>query len=199
LERGEWGDAARLEPHPSPFPYADAITYFARGLGAAHLKDRVAARSAIDSLEHSRDKLNKMNEGYWANQVEIERQEVSAWLVFAEGDRQRALAEMRVAVKLEDQTEKNAITPGPLAPARELLGELLLELKLPSEALKEFETTLTKEPNRFRSLYGAAEAAKRAGDLQTAQTYFKKLVKVAARADQPGRQEMVEARSGALP
>ncbi|MGZ7091043.1 MAG: hypothetical protein ACXVKH_16385 [Candidatus Angelobacter sp.] len=194
LERRAWADAAKLDPLPSPFPPADAITYFARGLGAAHVKDGATARSAIGSLEQIRDKL-KMKEGYWANQVEIQRQEVSAWLAFAEGDPKAALAGMRAAAELEDGTEKNAITPGPLAPARELLGELLLELKRPAEALKEFEATLTKEPNRFRSLYGAAEAAKLAGNRQAAQTYFRELLKVAERADSPGRQELVEARS----
>ncbi len=194
LERRAWADAAKLEPRPSPFLPADAITYFARGLGAAHVKDAAAARSAIGSLEQIRDKL-KMKEGYWANQVEIQRQEVSAWLAFAEGDPQGALAVMRAAAELESGTEKNAITPGPLTPARELLGELLLELKQPSEALKEFETTLTKEPNRFRTLYGAAEAAKLAGDHKTAQTYFRQLLKVAERADKPGRPELAEARS----
>ncbi|HMH15035.1 MAG TPA: hypothetical protein VK578_18185 [Edaphobacter sp.] len=195
LERNAWVDAAKLEPHPSPFPYADAITYFARGLGSAHLKDRVAARSAIDSLEQMRDKLIKMKESYWANQVEIQRQEVSAWLAFAEDDSKGALAQMSAAVELEDKTEKNAITPGPLAPARELLGDLLLELHQPSKALEEFEATLTKEPNRFRSLYGAAEAAKLAGDRQTAQAYFQKLLKVTEHADEPGRQEVAEAHS----
>ena len=194
LERRAWADAARLDPLPSPFPPADAITYFARGLGAAHVKDGATARSAIGSLEQIRDKL-KMKEGYWANQVEIQRQEVSAWLAFAEGDPKAALAGMRAAAELEDGTEKNAITPGPLAPARELLGELLLELKRPAEALKEFEATLTREPNRFRSLYGAAQAAKLAGNRQAAQKYFRELLKVAERADSPGRQELVEARS----
>jgi hypothetical protein len=196
LERRAWADAARLDPRPSPFLPADAITYFARGLGAAHVKDAAAARSAIGSLEQIRDKL-KVKEGYWANQVEIQRQEVSAWLAFAEGDPQGALAGMRAAAELEDGTEKNAITPGPLAPARELLGELLLELKRPSEALTEFKATLTKEPNRFRSLYGAAEAAKLAGNRQASQTYFRELLKVADRADKPGRQELAEARSEA--
>ncbi len=162
------------------------------------MKDGAAARSAIGSLEQIRDKL-KMKEGYWANQVEIQRQEVSAWLAFAEGDPQGALAGMRAAAELESGTEKNAITPGPLTPARELLGELLLELKRPSEALKEFEVTLTKEPNRFRTLYGAAEAAKLAGDRQTAQKYFRELLKVAERADKPGRPELAEARSESRP
>jgi tetratricopeptide (TPR) repeat protein len=198
LERRAWADAAKLEPRPSPFLPADAITFFARGLGAAHVKDGATARSAIGSLEQIRDKL-KMKEGYWANQVEIQRQEVSAWLAFAEGDPQGALAGMRAAAELESGTEKNAITPGPLTPARELLGDLLLELKRPSEALKEFEATLAKEPNRFRSLYGAAEAAKLAGDRQTAQKYFRELLKVAERADTPGRPELAEARNESKP
>jgi hypothetical protein len=199
LERNAWVDAAKLEPHPSPVPYADAITYFARGLGAAHLKDQATARSAIASLQQMRDKLTKMKESYWANQVEIQRQEVSAWLSFAEGHRNTALAEMRAAAELEDKTEKNAITPGPLAPARELLGELLLELEQPAAALKEFQATLTREPNRFRSLYGAAEAARLAGNRQTEQTYLRQLLKVTERADKPERQELTEARSELLP
>jgi len=199
LERKAWSDAAKLEAVSSPFPYTDSITYFARGLAAAHLKDRAAALSAIESLKQMREKLTTMKEAYWANQVDIQRQEVSAWLAFADGDSQGALSGMRAAAAQEDQTEKSVVTPGPLAPARELLAELLLELKRPTEALKEFEATLTKEPNRFRSLYGAAEAAKLAGDRHTAQTYFQKLLKVAARGDKPGRQELAEALSAAEP
>src|SRR5438270_359034 len=195
LERRSWADAAKPEPYPSPFPHTDAITFFARGLGAAHLNNRDTTRSAISSLEQLRDKLTSMKEAYWANQVEIQRQEVAAWLAFAEGDRQGALAAMRAAAQREDGTEKNAVTPGPLTPAREMLGEMLLELKLPAEALKEFEATLTKEPNRFRALYGAAEAAKLAGNREAAQTHFRELLKVTARADKPGRQELAEART----
>src|ERR1019366_5192181 len=194
LERGAWAGAAKLEAHPSPAPYADAITYFARGLGAAHVKDRAGALSAIHSLKEMREKLVGMKEAYWANQVEIQRLEVSAWLAYAEGDGHGGIAGMRAAAELEDKTEKNAISPGSIAPARELLGELLFVSKRPAEALKEFEITLTKEPNRFRSLYGAAEAAKLAGDLPTARTYFKKLHEVAEHADEPGRPEMVEVR-----
>ena len=194
LERRAWPDAARLEPLASPFPYTDAITYFARGLAAAHLKDGAGARAAIDSLRLSHEKLVAMKENYWANQVEIQQQEVVAWLAFAEGDSQSALAEMRAATEQEDKTEKSVITPGPLAPARELLAEMLVALNRPAEAQKEFEATLVKEPNRFRSLYGAAEAARLAGDHPTAQTYYRKLLEVAARADNPGRREMVEAR-----
>ena len=197
LERQAWAEAAKLQPLPSPFPYTDAITYFARGLAAAHLKDHTAAVAAIESLEQMRDKLTKMKEVYWANQVDIQRQEVSSWLTFVEGKGSEAVTAMRAAAEQEDKTEKSVITPGPLAPARELLAELLLELNRPSEALKEFEVTLTKEPNRFRSLYGAGEAAKLAGDGSTAQTYFRQLLSVAESADKPERREMAEARAGA--
>ena len=146
-----------------------------------------------------RDKLTATKESYWANQVEIQRQEVSAWLAFAEGDSRGALAGMRAAAEQEDKTEKNVVTPGPLAPARELLAELLLQLNRPSEALKEFAATLTREPNRFRSLYGAAQSARLAGDLPTAQAYFRRLLMVAERADQPGRSEIAEARRWTSP
>ena len=193
LERQAWPDAVKLEAVSSPFPYTDAITYFARALAAAHLNDRPAALSAINSLRQIREKLISMKEAYWANQVDIQQQEVSSWLAFADGDSQAALSGMRAAAEQEDQTEKSVITPGPLAPARELLAELLLELNRPVEALTEFEATLTKEPNRFRSLYGAAEAAKLAGDRQTALSHFHKLLKMTARADKLGRQELTVA------
>jgi tetratricopeptide (TPR) repeat protein len=195
LERHAWTEAANLEPHPSPVPYADAITYFAKGLGAAHIKDLATARASIASLEQTRDQLIKMKETYWANQAEIQRQEVSAQVTFAEGSYEHAITAMRAVADLEDQTEKNAVTPGPLTPARELLGELLLETKQPTEALKEFEATLTKEPNRFRALYGAAEAAKLSADHEKARTYFQKLLTVADHPDQPERPELTEART----
>jgi hypothetical protein len=194
LERRAWADASQLEPTSSPFPQTDAITYFARGVGAAHLRDHAIASFAIKALEGDRDKLIGMKETYWANQVDIQSREVAAWLAFAEGKSADAIAGLRAAAAMEDDTEKSVVTPGPLAPARELLGELLLELKQPSEALKEFESTVVKEPNRFRSLYGAAEAAKQLGDLPTERLYYQKLLKVAERADTPSRPELTEAR-----
>ncbi len=195
LERQAWAEAAMLVTTPSPYPHTVSITYFARGLGAAHLKDIATARAAIEAIKQCRQKLLTAKELYWANQVEIQRLEVVAWLAFAQGKPEDALAGMRTAAEMEDKTEKSAITPGPLAPARELLGDLLLELKRPSEALKEFEATLMKEPNRFRSLYGAAQAAKQSGDREKAQTYFKTLAKVGENADQPGRPELAETQS----
>jgi tetratricopeptide (TPR) repeat protein len=195
LERQAWADAAKLELVPSPFPYANAIAYFTRGLGSAHLKNGPAIREAIMSLKQIQDELTQMKEDYWANQIDIERQELVAMLSFVEDHETDALARMRRAADLEDETETATVTPGPLKPAREILGELLLQVNRPAEALKEFQSALKKEPNRFWSLYGAAEAAKRAGDREEANVYFQKLLAVAAAADQPSRPELAEARA----
>ncbi len=103
---------------------------------------------------------------------------------------------MREAAEREDATEKSAVTPGPIKPARELLGEMLLQLKRPAEALTEFEATLTKEPNRFRAVYGAARAAADAGDRGKAAAHFATLATLTTRADRPGRPELTEPRPG---
>jgi hypothetical protein len=198
LERGAWAEAARLEPHRSALPYADAITYFARALGSARSGDTAGARAAIDVLLQLRDREAQMNEEYWAGQIDIQRRAASAWLAFAEGRKSEAVAEMRAAAEAEDRTEKAPVTPGPLAPARELLGEMLLELNQPMAALKEFEATLVKEPNRFRALHGAAKAARAAGDSSTSEKYYSQLLEMCAKADKPGRPELQEARRGTL-
>jgi tetratricopeptide (TPR) repeat protein len=133
-------------------------------------------------------------EAYWAEQVGIQHEGALAFLALAEGKSADALATMRAAAIREDATEKNAVTPGPIAPARELLGEMLLEMRQPADALKEFQATLKKEPNRFRALYGAARAASLAGDKAAARTYYTQLVKICPKADSPARPELVEAR-----
>ncbi|MEP6915060.1 MAG: hypothetical protein ABJC89_05415 [Acidobacteriota bacterium] len=194
LERGSWTEAAQLEPHPSTFPYTEALTYFARAIGAAHIGEAATVRASIEALQHIEDQLALAKERYWAEQTEIQRRAASAWLAFAEGRNGDALIEMRAAAVLEDRTEKAAVTPGPLAPARELLGELLLDLKEPAEARREFEATLHKEPNRFRSLRGAARAAELMGDRVAASRYYDRLLEICERADQPGRADLVEAR-----
>ena len=194
LERAAWAEAAKLEPHPSKFPYTEALTYFARAIGAAHLGDVATVRSSIDALQKIQDQLTLANEGYWAQQTEIQRRAASAWLAFAERREADALAEMRAVAGLEDSTEKSAVTPGPLAPARELLGEMLLEFKHPAEARKEFEATMKKEPNRFRAVYGAARAAALMGDGAAARRYYAQLLKICERADKPDRAELAAAR-----
>ena len=111
-------------------------------------------------------------ENYWAQQVEIQELEVRAWAALAEGKKEEALRQMKSAAELEDGTEKSAVTPGPLAPARELLGEMLLEMNEPAQALEQFEATLKKEPGRFRALYGAAHAAQLSGNRDASQSIF---------------------------
>ena len=211
LERGDWAAAARLEVRPSQVPYADAMTWFAKALGAARLRpgaagaasggqrpgsqaDLATARTAVDALQQAIDRLTQDKELYWAEQVTIQKLAGSAWIALAEGRTDDALAAMREAADREDRTEKAAVTPGPLAPARELLGEMLFELKRPKEALAEFQKTIVKEPNRFRALAGAAAAATLAGDRAGARKHYEQLLAVAARADAPGRPELKTAR-----
>jgi tetratricopeptide (TPR) repeat protein len=194
LERRDWRAAARLDPAPSRFPYAEAMTHFARALGASHIGDAADARRSVEALQEIHQRLVQANEAYWAEQVAIQHDGAAAFLALAEGRTAGALRTMRAAAAREDATEKNAVTPGPIAPARELLGEMLLEMKEPTQALKEFQATLKKEPNRFRALYGAARAAALAGDHATARTYYGQLLKICDKADAPGRPELAEAR-----
>jgi hypothetical protein len=197
LERGDWKAAVALEPKPTQFPYTEAMTYFARALGAAHLGDAATVRASIEGLQQARERLTQANEPYWAEQVEIQRLGATAWLALVEGRKQDALTQMRTAASREDATEKSAVTPGPLAPARELVGEMLLQMNEPAQALKEFEATLQKEPNRFRALAGAAKSAAAAGDRATARRYYDQLVKICVKGDTPGRAELQEARRAA--
>ncbi|HEX9309890.1 MAG TPA: hypothetical protein VF887_03685 [Gemmatimonadaceae bacterium] len=152
LERSAWAEAASLEPKPSDFPYADAMTYFARSLGASHTGDLARAKASIDSLASIQLRLAAKGEPYWAEQVAIERLEAQAWLDLVEHRESDALAHMHEAVTREDATEKSAVSPGPLAPARELLGDMLMQLNRPAEAKAEYRATLEKEPNRRHSL-----------------------------------------------
>lgn len=151
LERGAWEEAAALEPKATAFPYAEAMTYFARALGASHVKDLAKAKASIDSLAAIQARLRASGEGYWAEQVAIQQLGAQAWLRLAEGQNDEALSLMREAARREDATEKSAVTPGPLAPARELLGDMLMALKRPAEARKEYAATLEREPNRRHS------------------------------------------------
>jgi hypothetical protein len=194
LERQDWQQAERLTLSETPFPYTDAMTWFARGLGAARLGHAAAANEAATALRRIQERLSKAHESYWARQVEIQATAVAAWSALATGKSEDALRQMDSAAKLEDETEKSALTPGPLSPARELLGGMLLEMNEPAKALVQFEATLNKEPRRFRSLYGAAHAARLSGSRDTSRKYFRELLSVCAHSDRPERAEIKEAR-----
>lgn len=194
LERGAWAEAAQLPTRQSTLPYADAITHFARAVGAARSGNPKAAAADIERLAALRDALKAAQDAYWTEQVEIQRQIAIAWVTFAEGDRPRGIELLRAAAQAEDATDKSAISPGPLAPARELLGDMLLEAGRPAEALVEFEATTKKEPNRFRGLYGAARAAEAAGQRARAVGFYKQLLQVASEPETT-RPELEHARS----
>ena len=159
-----WAEAAALQPPSSPFPQVDAITHYARALGAARSGKPADARADVDKLSALRDALAAAKDPYWTEQVDIQRQNAAAWIAFAEGRKDEGLKLMRAAADAEDATDKSAISPGPIAPARELLGDMLLEAGNAKDALTAFEATMQKEPNRFRGAFGAARAAEAAGE-----------------------------------
>jgi hypothetical protein len=183
VERGDWKAAAALEVRPSPLPQAQAMTYFARAVGAAHTGDLAAARADIAKFAELQDKLVQAKDAYWAGQVDIQRQIATAWVLYAEGKRDEALLAMSAAADAEDKTEKHPVTPGVPKPAREFYGVMLLESGMPKEALAAFEATLKKEPNRLDAYVGAARAAEKAGDSAKAREYYGKVVAIAGDAD----------------
>jgi tetratricopeptide (TPR) repeat protein len=182
IERRRWAEAAKLEvPANSPggkLSWAEATIYFARALGSARTGDVESARQAIQKLEAARDRLTEAQETYWAGQVEIQRREAAGTLSYAQGKKDEAVELLRSAADREDASEKHPVTPGPVVPARELLGEMLLILDKPADALLAFESTLQRSPNRFNALYGAAKAAQMAGQREKARQYYSALVRV---------------------
>ena len=156
LERRAWAEASAIVPASTAVPYADAMSWFARALGASHTGDTARARAAIDTLNAIQQRLAAGAEPYWAEQVAIQSLGAQAWLALAEHRDSVALATMRDAARREDATEKSAVTPGPLAPARELLGDMLVALGRPAEARTEYRATLTREPGRRHATQAVA-------------------------------------------
>jgi hypothetical protein len=179
LERGAWTEAALLQPQATRFAAAAALTYFARALGAARSGDAAAAEQNVQELARIVDALKVEKDGYWTTEVEVQRMGGAAWVAFARGDRNVALDLMTAAADLEDKSEKSAISPGRLTPAHELLGDMLLESGKPAAALAEYERSQLRDPNRFRSLYGAGQAAAQSGNRDRARYYFTKLIGMA--------------------
>jgi tetratricopeptide (TPR) repeat protein len=180
LERRRWSDAAALTVRPADFPwdryaYAKAITYFARAVGAARSGDPARARTDAGTLEELRQKLLDQKNTYWADQVDVERQAAEGWIAFAEGHPDEALRSLGSAADLEDSMDKSPVTPGSILPAREMLGDLLLEMNQPAKALEAYERSLKDSPNRLNGLTGAARAAQLAGDRAKAHTYYKQV------------------------
>ncbi len=183
VERGDWKGAAELEVEPCNFPHVMAITYFARALGAARSGNSQAASAEIAKLGELRGKLADAKDAYWSQIVDIQRQVATAWQLYAEGKYDEALNAMRAAADAEEKTDKHPVTPGPLAPARELYGFMLLDNGMISGALAAFEATLAKQPGRFNGFAGAAQAAVALGDTTKAKALYEKLVALASAAD----------------
>lgn len=196
LERSAWSEAAQLQRSTSPIPFADAVTYYARALGAARSGHPDAAKADIEQLKALRAKLLEAKDPYWSEQLDIQRQVAEAWVAFAEGRKDQGVTLLTAAAAAEDATDKAAISPGPLAPAREQLGEMLLEANRPAEALTAFEATMAKEPNRFRGFYGAARAAEGSGNRAKAQELYRQLAAMAKDGD-ANRPELAQAKRGA--
>lgn len=192
IERGDWKGAAELQVKPSHFAYADAMTHFARAIGAARSGNPEAAKADIAKLGELREKLREAKDAYWTEQVDIQAQIASAWVAYAEGKHEEALKAMSAAADAEDKTEKHPVTPGVPKPARELYGAMLLERGMTKEALAAFEAVLKKEPNRLGAYAGAARAAAKSGDMAKAREYSKKIVSMAGGADKT-RTEVADA------
>jgi tetratricopeptide (TPR) repeat protein len=194
LERADWKAAADLTVRPSPLANIQAITHFARALGAARSGNPEAAKTDITKLDELREKLVAAKDGYWSEQVDIQGKVASAWVLYAEGKHAEALKAMSAAADAEDRTEKHPVTPGVPKPARELYGVMLLERGNPKDALVAFEAVLKKEPNRLGAYAGAGKAAEMSGNVAKAREYYGKVVAIAADADNT-RADVSEARA----
>lgn len=190
LERGDFEAAASLTVLPADTPHTQAMTHFARAVGAARSGNPEAAADDIAMLVMMRERSEQRQDDYWTEQIDIQLQGARAWAAFSSGHESEGISLMSAAADREDGTEKSAVTPGPLAPAREMLGFMLMKTGQHSEAQAAFESTLTREPNRFLTLYGAARAADAAGNTTDARAHFQQLLQVAGAddADRPALQ-----------
>ena len=184
LELRNWEEAAQLQPVGGSVPWAQAISWMAVGIGAARSNDLTRAAQAEHNLAMLRDAAQPKST-YWSNQIEVQRREVAAWIAQASGKPEDAIAGINSATELEESMDKDAVTPGAVVPARELLGQMLQLQNRPQDSLKEYETVLKTAPNRFNALWGAASMAESAGDASTASMYFRKLVDVGVGAERP--------------
>ncbi len=194
IERSDWQGAAQLEVRPTQQPHVQAISHYARALGAARTGNATAAKSDITKLDELASALTQAKNTYWAEQVTIQRDVAKAWVLLADGKHDDALKLLAAAADAEDKTEKHPVTPGPLAPAREQYAHMLLERGQAKEALEAFESTIKKEPNRLVTHVGAARAAVKLGDMAKANRFYAKVVDLSAAAD-TARPEITEARA----
>jgi Tfp pilus assembly protein PilF len=185
IELGNWKEASALQVRTAGVPWAQAISWEAIGEGSARSGNLERAAQAEQTLASLVDAIAKKNNTYWSNQAEVQRREVAAWIAEENGKGSEAIATMRSAAELEESMDKDAVTPGAVTPAREMLAQLLLREHQSREALKEYEAVLKVAPNRFNALYGAASAADAAGDTVAADRYFHKLGEISIGEERP--------------
>jgi tetratricopeptide (TPR) repeat protein len=193
LERSRWAEAAELAVDEGAQAHVQAITRFARAVGASRSGRPDQAQEEIDALASLHQALVAHNDAYWATIVEAQRIAASAWLARARGDDAEAVRLARAGAELEETVEKHPVTPGSILPARELEGDLLLELERPDEALASYQKTFVREPRRARALFGAARAAELAGDELAARDYYGQLVELMT--PESPREELARARA----
>jgi len=193
VERHDWRAAAQLESRVTKFPWVDAMTHFARALGAARSGDAASAEHDLKKIAELRDALIAAKNKYWATEVEVNWLGAAAWTAFARGKTDEALDLMRRAADLEDKNEKHIVTPARILPARELLADMLLQLGKSADALASYEASHQREPERFRGLAGAADAAARSGNALKAKQYYARLIEIAGQGS--SRPELSRART----
>ncbi|NUM63631.1 MAG: tetratricopeptide repeat protein, partial [Ignavibacteriaceae bacterium] len=175
------------------FPQYEALIYYARGIGAGRIKNLEITKQSIQKLEELQKTFTDVESNrYWINQIEIQKKVVKAWELYTQNEMEKSLEMMIVAADLEDATEKNPVTPGTLLPAREMLGDLYMELNRPKDALIQYELSLKKNPNRFNSLFGAGRSAELIGDKKKTEYYYNQLLKL---NNSSTRQQIVHAKS----
>jgi tetratricopeptide (TPR) repeat protein len=185
IELGDWKQASALTPKKGLVPWAEAITWAAIGEGSARAGNLERAANAEQTLASLRDATSKLNNTYWANQIEVQRREVAAWMAEKAGNKAEAFSKIRSAVELEESMDKDAVTPGAVTPAREMMAELYSLENQPKESLAEYEAVLKVAPNRFNAVYGAARAAEASGNNEIAKRYYQKLTEISPGDERP--------------
>jgi tetratricopeptide (TPR) repeat protein len=181
LENKLWDEAAGLKLHPAKFPWKnfpwqEAIVHFTRLMGCVHIGRMDSAEVELAALNMAHDSLMKQKDLYKATQVQIQINTAKAWMELKQGNNDEAIKLMNMAADMEDQTEKNPVTPCEVLPARELLGDMLLQMNKPAESLQAYEADLKRHPKRFNGVYGAGLAAEKSGKIREAKTYYQQLL-----------------------
>lgn len=203
IENKNWKEAANVELPSNlgiaweSFPWEKGILHFTRAMGAIHTEDFNAAETELATLRSFQNELTQKKDAYKANQIGIQIKMAEAWLALAKGNEKEALSSMEIAVEMESKTSKHPVTPGEVVPADELYADMLLTMNKPQQALEAYELNLQRRPNRFNGIYGAALAAKKSGNIQKANHYFKQLIELTKKSNST-RPEVEEAKQYVL-